>query len=317
LHSPTCATGTSSFAERRRLLRLAYLGSPDAAVPPLRALAVAGHDVALVVTQPDRRRGRGGELVPTPVKVAALEAGIAVTERVDDVIDAGVELGVVVAFGRLIKPNVLDRVPMVNLHFSLLPRWRGAAPVERAILAGDVETGVCLMALEEGLDTGPVYRRETVAIGADESAYELRRRLVAIGTAMLVDALGDDHGLGAPTPQQGEPTYAAKLNADEMQLDWHRPAVELHRLVRLGRAWTTFRGRRLRVLRTGLQESPENDGAAAAATRAPGQIDGLTVGTGDGQGLELVEVQPEGKPPMAAPAWTNGARPQAGERLGP
>ena len=290
-------------------MRLAYLGSPAAAVPPLRALLGDGHDVKLVVTQPDRRRGRGGELVPTPVKAAALEAGIPVTEVVDDILDVGVEFGVVVAFGRLIKPHVLDRVPMVNLHFSLLPRWRGAAPVERAILAGDVETGVCLMALEEGLDTGPVYRREVVTIGADESVEELRGRLVGMGTTMLVDALRE--GLGQPVAQQGEPTYAAKLAGEEMHLDWQRPAVELHRLVRVGRAWTTFRGRRLRVLRARLID------AAAGASLAPGLIDGLTVGTGDGRALELVEVQPEGKPPMAAPAWTNGARPQPGERLGP
>ncbi len=122
--------------------------------------------MALVVTQPDRRRGRGAALVPTPVKAAAQEAGVAVTSRVDDVLEAGVELGVVVGFGRLIKSHVLERVPMVNLHFSLLPRWRGAAPVERAILAGDAETGVCLMALDAGLDTVPVYDCRVVTIGA-------------------------------------------------------------------------------------------------------------------------------------------------------
>ena len=118
------------------------------AVPPLRALVADGHDVALVVTRPDKRRGRGGHLMPSPVKAAALELGLQVTDRVDDAIDVGADLGVVVAFGRLIKPHVLERLPMVNIHFSLLPRWRGAAPLERSILAGDEETGVCLMALE-------------------------------------------------------------------------------------------------------------------------------------------------------------------------
>ncbi|MEO7442120.1 MAG: methionyl-tRNA formyltransferase, partial [Acidimicrobiales bacterium] len=125
---------------------------------PLEALLSAGHEVALVVSNPDRRRGRGSALVPSPVKAAAVSAGLAVTDRVDDVLAVGAQLGVVVAFGRLIKPHVLDVVEMVNLHFSLLPRWRGAAPVERAILAGDAETGVCLMRLEAGLDTGPVHR---------------------------------------------------------------------------------------------------------------------------------------------------------------
>ena len=284
---------------------LAYLGSPAAAVPPLEALLGDGHEVRLVVTQPDRRRGRGGALVPTPVKAAALGAGLPVTDRVDDLLESGVELGVVVAFGRLVKPHVLARVPMVNLHFSLLPRWRGAAPVERAILAGDTETGVCLMALEEGLDTGPVYRRERVVIGKDETADELRDRLVGIGTALLVDALRE--GLGQPVPQEGEPTYAAKIDTAELRLDWQRAGVELHRLVRVGRAWTTFRGARLGVLRANLVE-----GAGAQ----PGSLHGVVVGTGDGDGLELVEVQPEGRSPMSAVAWRNGARPVPGEPLG-
>ena len=274
-------------------------------MPPLEALVADGHDVALVVTQPDRRRGRGGALVASPVKAAAEAHGIPVTERVDDVLDAGVELGVVVAFGRLVKPHVLERVPMVNLHFSLLPRWRGAAPVERAILAGDTETGVCLMQLEEGLDTGPVYAVERVSIGPDEPADLLRSRLVTVGTRLLVERLRE--GLGEPVPQAGEPTYAAKLDPEEFRLDWWRPAVDLHRVVRLGRAWTTFRGKRLRVLATRL---------VPAAAGAHGEIEGLVVAAGDGAGLELVEVQPEGKGPVPAASWANGARLQPGERLG-
>jgi methionyl-tRNA formyltransferase len=283
--------------------RLVYLGSPDAAVPPLRALVDAGYEVALVVSQPDRKRGRGGALVPSPVKAAALELGLPVSDKVDDVLDAGADLGVVVAFGKLIKPHVLERLPMINVHFSLLPRWRGAAPVERAILAGDAETGVDIMQLEEGLDTGGIYAEERITIGPEESADELRGRLVALGTELLVRTLAD--GLGEPTPQQGEPTYAAKLDPSEFELDWSRPAVELHRVVRLGRAWTTFRGKRLKVLAARL----------AASDAAPGVIDGDVVGTGD-SGLELVTVQPEGKGPQAASAWRNGARPQPGERLG-
>jgi methionyl-tRNA formyltransferase len=261
--------------------------------------------VALVVTQPDRRRGRGGALSPSPVKAAALELGLPVTERVDDAIDAGADLGVVVAYGRLIRPNVLDALPMVNLHFSLLPRWRGAAPVEWAILAGDETTGVCLMALEAGLDTGPVYACEPVTIGADESADELRTRLVAIGTDLLVDRL--TAGLGEPTPQRGETTYAGKIEPALLELDWARPAADLHRVVRLDRgAWTTFRGRRLRVLRA--RPGGEVDGP-------PGTLDGTAVATGAGA-LELVTVQPEGKGAQAAGEWRNGARPAPGERLG-
>jgi len=281
------------------------------AVIPLLALVDAGHDVALVVSQPDRKRGRGGTLVPSPVKAAAARAGLATSDRVDDVIATGAGLGVVVAFGRLIRPNVLAAVPMVNLHFSLLPRWRGAAPVERAILAGDAVTGVCLMALEEGLDTGPVYASQELAIGADDTADDLRAALVAQGTAMLLRALDD--GLPDPRPQQGEPTYAAKLAPAEHRLDWRRPTAELHRLVRVGQAWTTFRGARLKIHRA----RPVPQGTSAVSAPPAGVLDAATlvVGASDG-GLQLVEVQPEGRPVQSAGAWRNGARLGADERLG-
>jgi methionyl-tRNA formyltransferase len=271
------------------------------AVPALRALAADGHEVVLVVSQPDKKRGRGGALVPSPVKAAAVELGLPVTDKVDDVIHAGAELGVVVAFGRLIKPHVLAALPMVNIHFSLLPRWRGAAPLERAILAGDTETGVCLMALEEGLDTGPVYACERLTIGDDETAEELRARLVDAGTTLLIEALR--HGLGDARPQEGEATYADKVDPAELRIDWTRPAEEIHRVVRLGRAWTTFRDHRVRIL-----DARRVDGGPGA-----GSLDGIVVGTGDGRGLELVTVQPEGKQPQPATAWRNGARPQPGE----
>lgn len=277
--------------------RLAFLGTPQLAVPPLRALVAAGFEVALVVTQPDRRRGRGSHLSPSPVKAAALELGLPVSHDVDAVLDASVDLGVVVAFGRLIKPHVLERVPMVNLHFSQLPRWRGAAPVERAILAGDDRTGVDLMAVEEGLDTGGVYARAEVPIGPDDTLEELRARLVEAGTSLLVRTLAE--GLPAPTPQEGEPTYAAKIEPAELEIDWARPAVDVHRLVRLGAAWTTIGGRRLKVLRTHVPPT----GAGPVAPAADGAV-------------ELVEVQPEGKPKMAASAWANGTAWSSGDPLG-
>lgn len=283
-------------------MKLAYLGTPEAAVPPLRALVDAGHDVRIVVSQADKKRGRGGTLVPSPVKAAAMELELPVTARVADVLDAGVEIGVVVAFGRLIKPDVLARVPMINVHFSLLPRWRGAAPVERAILAGDDETGVAIMELEEGLDTGPVLVEKRVAIGVEETADELRSRLVEIGTRSLVDLL--EHPLPAPTPQRGEPTYAAKLEPAELRIDWFRTADEIARLVRLGSAWTTFRGARLRILRA----------RPAVGVLVPGETDGAVVGTAKGV-LELVEVQPEGKGRQPAAAWRNGARLQPDDRF--
>ncbi len=276
--------------------RLAYLGSPSLAVPPLRALVAAGFEVALVVSQPDKRRGRGGAARPSPVKAAAEELGLPVTDRVADVLDAGVDLGVVVAYGRLIPVAVLEQVPMVNLHFSLLPRWRGAAPVERAILAGDARTGVDLMVVEEGLDTGGVYKRSEIDIGPDDDLDALRERLVAAGTALLLDGL--QHGLGPPSPQEGEPSYASKLDAAERELDWSLPAVDVHRRVRVGDAWTTHRGRRLKVHRT----------------HVPPRGDGPVVAAGDGP-VELVEVQPEGKGRIDGAAWARGARWRPDERL--
>ena len=200
--------------------RLVFLGTPAMAVPPLRALVAAGFDVALVVTRPDKRRGRGSETAPSPVKAAAVELGLPVTHRVDDALDVGADLGVVVAYGALVKPHVLAELPMVNLHFSLLPRWRGAAPVERALLAGDAETGVCVMQLEEGLDTGPVFACETVPIGADETAAELRARAGRRRAPALLVATLDGGPRTTPEPQAGEPTYAAKLEPDDLRLDW-------------------------------------------------------------------------------------------------
>ena len=231
------------------------------AVRPLRDLVAAGHDIALCVTRPDRRRGRGGAVTPSPVKEAALELGLPVSHSMEDVADAGVELAVVVAYGRIIPLTLLERVPMVNLHFSLLPRWRGAAPVERAILAGDHETGVCLMKLEEGLDTGPVYARREVPIGNDTDLAALRAQLVEVGSALLVECLvGGLAGLPVPEPQEGEPTIAPKLTPEDLHLHWEDTAVQLHRVVRLDRAWTTFRGRRLGILQAALSEPGPGSG---------------------------------------------------------
>jgi methionyl-tRNA formyltransferase len=301
-------------AERRRK-RLVFLGTPDTAVPPLRALHAAGHDIALVVSRPDRRRGRGGTVSPSPVKATAQELGLPVAERADDVIDIGAELGIVVAYGRLIRPHVLAAVPMVNMHFSLLPRWRGAAPVERAILAGDTTTGVCIMDVVDELDAGGIYAVEHVPIGDTTTADQLRERLVEVGTRMLLDVVGGD--LPEPTPQSGEVTYAEKLSTEDWRLDWSSPAVELQRWVRAGHAWTTFRGRRLRVLTARLRQ-PNESHSAGALTQTMGElVDGPSglVNTGSGL-LELVDVQPEGRSSMRWPEFANGARPAAGERLG-
>jgi methionyl-tRNA formyltransferase len=264
-------------------VRLAFLGTPETAVPPLQALVADGHDIALVVTRPERRRGRGADTSPSPVHVAATSLGLDVSHAVDDVLGVEAELGVVVAFGELIKPHVLAQVPMINLHFSLLPRWRGAAPVERAILAGDDVTGVCVMQVAEGLDTGDVFACVEVPIGERETAAGLRHRLVTAGTALLVDQLRT--GLGRPTPQAGEPTYAAKITPEELRIDWAKPAVEVDRLVRVGGAWTTWRGKRIKVIEAAL-------------------VDGRLV---------PAIVQPEGRRPIAYADWQRGVRAGEGE----
>ena len=300
-------------------MRLVFLGSPTEAQGSLRALHDAGHEIALVVTQPDRKRGRGGDLVPSPVKRTATELGLRIVtperckESLDDIAGSGAELGVVVAFGQLIPPSVLAALPSgyVNVHFSLLPRWRGAAPVERAILAGDTETGVCLMQLDAGLDTGPIYACRTIPITPDDTAGELRRRLADLGTELLlaeIDSVPDV----TPTPQKGEETYAEKLSVEEFAVDWSRPAADLARLVMAGNpkpgAWTTAKGARLKLHRAKAEPAAATDGAAPGTLVGPGRV-----ATGDGV-LVLTEVQPEGKAAMPATAWAAGFR---GDHLGP
>ncbi|MGH8997874.1 MAG: methionyl-tRNA formyltransferase [Acidimicrobiia bacterium] len=334
-------------------MRLVFLGGPADAVPPLSALHDAGHDIALVITGPDRRRGRGGAAEPSPVKRRAQELGLPVVtptktgEVLHDIAATGADLGVVVAFGQLIPPSVLDAIGggYVNVHFSLLPRWRGAAPVERAMLAGDTETGVCLMRLEAGLDTGPVYATETISIVDGETAGELRARLVEVGTALLVERIDAIPGI-EPVEQVGEPTYAHKLTVEEFALDWARPARELSRTVLAGNpkpgAWTHAAGRRLKILRAHvlgdtpgvlgdtpgpgvlgdtpgpgvLGDTPgpgPDEGTQPAGDTPAGTIVGpARVATGSGV-LVLDQVQPETKAVMEGRAWAAGFR---GARLG-
>ncbi|MGI9578414.1 MAG: methionyl-tRNA formyltransferase [Microthrixaceae bacterium] len=293
-------------------MRLVYLGSPAAAVPPLHALVGAGHEVALVVTNPPRRRGRRSDPSPTPVGLAAEQLGLDVSYQAEDVLDADAELGVVVAYGHIIGPEVLARLRMVNLHFSLLPRWRGAAPVERAILAGDSETGVCVMEVEEGLDTGGVFASTRVPIERGTTAAELRDQLVAEGSEMLVATLAAP--LGEPTPQASEGvTYAEKLSSSDLQLQWERSAAELVAMVMVGGAWTTLRGKRLKVLQASAVDADVRD--ASGAEFHPGELVDEVVICGSGA-LELEQLQPEGKAPMPALAFLNGARIDPGTRLG-
>ncbi len=252
------------------------------------------------------------------MKAAALDLGLPVVtpERAgdahEDLVASGAVLGVVVAYGQLLRPALLAALPegFVNLHFSLLPRWRGAAPVERAILAGDRETGVCLMRIEEGLDTGGVFASARVEIGGTETAGELRSRLVAIGSELLVRNLAAVPG-AVPDLQRGEPTYADKLTVEEFEIDAAAPAEHVVRIVRAGNpkpgAWCTIGGRRVKVWRARVV--PTAGGGASSAAGAPGSLakQGVLV-LADGA-VELVEVQPEGKRVMSGAALVAGLAP--------
>lgn len=308
-----------------QIRRVAFLGTPQAAVPTLIGLVEAGFEVPLVVSQPDRRRGRRSQAEPSPVKAAALDLGLDVSDDPYDVLDRDVDLGVVVAYGRLLRRDLLEKVALLNVHFSLLPRWRGAAPVERAILAGDTTTGVCIMAITEGLDEGPVYRCAETEIDALESAAQLAGRLSHLGAELLVEVLSAP--LPEPTPQSGPSTHAAKIDRAENELDFSLPAVELHRRVRIGRAWTLFRSARFTIEEADVFEPTE-----AAADELPGSVESgwlgvvvdgdaeggrsVIVAAGNGTFLRLVAVKPAGRRSLSALDWWNGAQPSAGEYLG-
>lgn len=295
-------------------MRLAYLGTSDFAATVLRALAESPHRPALVITPPDRPRGRGRKLSPPPVAVTAAELGLPLhqtpnvneQESLGAIARAGIDVGMVCAFGQLIKPPLLDDVEMLNVHPSLLPRWRGAAPIERAIMAGDAETGVAIMRLTEGLDSGPVALCERVRIADGENYGALSERLAGLGGELAVRALelrasGD---LGFVEQPEDGVTYAEKIEGGERRLDPARPAVELERIVR---ALNPHMGTHLELEggdRLGIVEA-----RAVAGGPAPGEVDSagesLVLGTADGALLVDV-VKPAGKREMAVADYLRG-----------
>lgn len=277
---------------------LVFLGTPPAAAVVLERLVEAGFEIIHVVTRPDAKRGRGSSLSPSPVKEVALRLGIPVSHGLEWVVSHQDKnlLGIVVAYGRIIPASILAHTPMINIHFSLLPRWRGAAPVERAILAGDTTTGVCIMDIEETLDTGAVYARDEVAITEASTSVSLTNELARVGANLLVDTLKD--GLGTPTPQGDGETYAKKISSEEQRIDWSMSAVQVHRQVRALRSFAVLGGSRIKILEVALVDGD--------ATLAPGEVESdCYVGTGQGD-LLLVRVQPEGKGPMPAADWMRG-----------
>jgi len=301
-------------------MRIVFMGTPDFSVPVLDALAAAGHEIACVYTQPPRPAGRGKKDRPSPVQSRAEAMGLPVRHprslrdatAQSEFAAIGAEIAVVVAYGLILPQVVLDAPARdcLNIHASLLPRWRGAAPIQRAIMAGDTETGVCIMQMEAGLDTGPVLLRRAIPIGAEETAGDLHDRLSRLGAEAIVSALADlDRLMPEVQPQDGV-TYADKIDKAEARVDWAQDAVQIDRQIRglspFPGAWTMVGGTRVKLLRSRV----------AQGSGAPGEVlSGPIVACGVGA-VELTEVQPEGKPRMTAEAYLRGARTPAGTVLG-
>ena len=301
-----------------RTERVIFFGTPEIAVGPLRALVEAGFAVDLVVTGVDKRRGRGSETSPSPVKQAAIELQIPVTHDVADAISlvtssgaisAGRSIGVVVAYGHVISAEALQMLPMINIHYSLLPRWRGAAPVERALLAGDEKTGVCIMQVVEQLDAGDILHSATTQILPTDTTSSLRARLGEIAIPLLIDVLSN--GATAAQPQRGDVVVAAKIKQADLEIDWSKPAVVVDRQVRVGGAFTFFNGKRFKIhsLIVSAEIFISESGNMVVVN------DRVLVACGQGV-VELLEVQPEGKPRISAEDWKKGARLDAQSRLG-
>jgi methionyl-tRNA formyltransferase len=309
-------------------LRIAFAGTPQFALPALRALLASRHRVVGVLTQPDRPAGRGRELRASPVKLLAGEHSIPVAQPTSLKTPEGrvelhgwePDLMVVVAYGLILPQVVLDlpRLGCLNIHGSLLPRWRGAAPIHRAILAGDAETGVSIMQLEAGLDTGPVLLERRHPIGMHDTSGDLHDVLSELGASALLDAIdGLSAGKLLPRPQPvAGVTYASKIEKSEAPIDWSRDAAQIDRQVRAFNPWpiaeTTFAGEPLRVLRAGVAASA--DGSAAPGTLLGLADDGLHVACGDGV-LAVREVQRAGKRPVSARDFANAVQ-LAGLRFG-
>lgn len=309
-------------------MRIVFFGTPAFAVPSLRALADSPHDVVAVVTQPDRPRGRGQKLVASEVKTAAAELGLDVWQpqrlRHGDV-DARIralsaDLGVVAAYGRILSGSLLalPRLGMINVHASLLPRWRGAAPVHRAVIAGDAETGVTIMQVVEALDAGPMLARLPTPIGPDDTSDALERRLADLGAGLLIETVNAiaRGPVRATAQDESAVTYAAKLERHESSLDWHQPAQVLHNLIRGLQPWPVaaamLQGRRVMMHRS--HPIPAEVHAAAPGTILRVETDALVVAGSSGV-IQLFDLQPEGRPVMTIRDYLNGRPVLAGDRF--
>jgi methionyl-tRNA formyltransferase len=308
-------------------VRIVFGGTPDVAIPSLDALAESRHELIAVVTRPDAPSGRGKKLTASPVAQRAAELGVEIVKpqlpRDEEFVARLTELAPdccpVVAYGALLPQRVLEipRHGWVNLHFSLLPAWRGAAPVQHAILAGDKTTGATTFRIVLELDAGPVFATVTEPIRPDDTAGDLLHRLSLSGARLLVDTLnGIEDGTLTPTPQpqtDGQVSYASKISVDDARIDWQQPAEFIDRLIRAcfpaPGAWTTFGGDRFKINSARLSDTVLPPGILEVTKRS------VRIGTGT-RALELGEVQAQGKRPMAAADWARGVSFDTEPRLG-
>jgi methionyl-tRNA formyltransferase len=292
-------------------MRVIFMGTPEFSVPVLDSLHQS-HEVVAVYSQPPRPAGRGQALRPSPVQARAEALGLLTRhptslrtpEALAEFAALQADVAVVVAYGLILPQAILDapRRGCLNIHASLLPRWRGAAPIHRAIMAGDAETGICIMQMEAGLDTGPVLLREAVTIGAEETTGELHDRLSTMGAALIGQALARLADL-TPDPQSDDGvTYAAKIDKAEARVDWSRPAVEVDRLIRglspFPGAWCMFGKDRVKLLKSRVVSGQGQPGLV---------LSGLTIACGDGS-VEILTAQREGKKPQAQADFLRGAQ---------
>jgi methionyl-tRNA formyltransferase len=308
-------------------VRIVFGGTPDVAIPSLDALVKSRHEILAVVTRPDAPSGRGKKLAASPVALRASELGIELLKpqrpRDEEFVQRLTELAPdccpVVAYGALLPQRVLDipRHGWVNLHFSVLPAWRGAAPVQRAILAGDQSTGATTFQIVLELDAGPIFSSVTEPIRPEDTAGDLLHRLSLSGAQLLVDTIdGIEDGTLTPSPQpeaDAQVSYASKITVQDAEIDWSQPADVIDRLIRgcypAPGAWTTFNGDRFKINSAVLSDHVISPGALVITKRS------VRVGTGT-QALELGEVQAQGKKPMAAADWARGVAFEAEPRLG-
>ncbi|MCA0918836.1 methionyl-tRNA formyltransferase [Pseudooceanicola nanhaiensis] len=304
-------------------MRIIFMGTPDFSVPVLEALVEAGHEIAAVYCQPPRRAGRGKKETPTPVHARAAELGLEVrhpvrlkgAEEQAEFAALQADVAVVVAYGLILPQAVLDapRLGCLNIHASLLPRWRGAAPIHRAIMAGDAETGVCIMQMEAGLDTGPVLLRKAVQIGTEETTAELHDRLSALGAGAILEALDQIDSLTPEVQPEEGVTYASKIDKAEARIDWTRDAVEIDRLIRglspFPGAWCEWEGERLKLLASRAAQGSGTPGTVLSASDA-----GLVVACGTGA-VAVTRAQRAGREAQEIGEFLRGSQIKSGELL--